>query len=98
MPAPGPRACAGHRRRFPSEKEIVVSEAAQAVQRTAKLSGPVSQFIAQKRKMLIDGKWVDAASGKTLDVYDPATGDVVAHVAEGDKEDIDRAVKSARKA
>ena len=75
-----------------------MSEAAQAVHPTAKLSGLVSQFIAQKRKLLIDGKWVDAASGKTFDVYNPATGDVIAHVAEGDKEDIDRAVKAARKA
>ncbi len=75
-----------------------MSEAAQAVHPTAKLSGLVSQFIAQKRKLLIDGKWVDAASGKTFEVYNPATGDVIAHVAEGDKEDIDRAVKAARKA
>src|SRR5450432_2542980 len=98
MPAPGPRSSAGHRRRFALEKEIVVSQAAQAGQATAKLSGPVRHFIAQTRKMLIDGKWVDASSGKTFDVYDPATGDVIAHVAEGDKEDIDRAVKAARKA
>ena len=30
------------------------------------VSEPVSQFIAKPRKMLIDGKWVDAASGKTF--------------------------------
>ena len=47
---------------------------------------------------MIDGKWLDAASGKTFEVYNPATGEVIAHVAEGDKEDIDRAVKAARKA
>ncbi len=56
----------------------------------------VSGFIAQPRKMLIGGKWLDAASGKTFPTYDPSTGDVLARVAEGDKEDIDRAVKSAR--
>jgi len=48
--------------------------------------------------MLINGKWVDAASGKTFPTYNPATGEVLAHVAEGDREDIDRAVRAARAA
>src|ERR1700688_3060193 len=48
--------------------------------------------------MLINGKWVEAASGKTFPTYNPATGEVLAHVAEGDREDIDRAVKAARAA
>ena len=48
--------------------------------------------------MFIDGKWVEAASGKTFPTYNPATGEVLAQVAEGDREDIDRAVKAARKA
>ncbi|MBA0773783.1 hypothetical protein Gotri_009036 [Gossypium trilobum] len=47
---------------------------------------------------LIDGKFVDAASGKTFPTYDPRTGDVISNVAEGDAEDIDRAVAAARKA
>ncbi|KDP31120.1 hypothetical protein JCGZ_11496 [Jatropha curcas] len=47
---------------------------------------------------LINGKFVDAASGKTFPAYDPRTGEVIAHVAEGDAEDIDRAVAAARKA
>src|ERR1700678_2786671 len=57
-----------------------------------------SGFVSQTRKMLINGKWVDAASGKTFATYNPATGEVLARVAEGDREDIDRAVKSARAA
>jgi phenylacetaldehyde dehydrogenase len=48
--------------------------------------------------MLIDGKWIEAASGKTFPTYNPATGDILAQVAEGDREDIDRAVKAARRA
>src|SRR5262245_25012511 len=48
--------------------------------------------------MLIDGKWVESASGKTFDTVNPATGAVLATVAEGDKEDIDRAVAAARRA
>ncbi|KAF3497027.1 hypothetical protein DY000_02055464 [Brassica cretica] len=49
-------------------------------------------------KLLIDGNFVDAASGKTFPTRDPRTGEVIAHVAEGDVEDINRAVKAARKA
>jgi phenylacetaldehyde dehydrogenase len=63
-----------------------------------KIAPEVSQFIARPRKLLIDGQWVAAASGKTFPVYNPATGEVMAQVAEGDKEDIDRAVRAARKA
>src|SRR5215475_8605589 len=50
------------------------------------------------KRMLIDGKWVEAASGKTFDSINPATGQVLAKVAEGDKKDIDRAVAAARRA
>jgi aldehyde dehydrogenase (NAD+) len=48
--------------------------------------------------MLIDGKWTDSASGKTFETLNPATGDVIARVAEGDKADVDKAVKAARRA
>jgi phenylacetaldehyde dehydrogenase len=58
----------------------------------------VTSFVAQKRKMLINGKWVDSASGKAFPTYNPATGEVLAMVAEGDREDIDRAVKASRAA
>jgi phenylacetaldehyde dehydrogenase len=58
----------------------------------------VSSFVARKQKLLINGKWVDSASGKTFPSYNPATGKVLANVAEGDREDIDRAVKAARAA
>lgn len=65
---------------------------------TAQLDQDVQRFIAQPRKMLINGKWVNAQSGKTFPVYNPATGAVMAQVAEGDKTDIDLAVRAARKA
>ncbi len=58
----------------------------------------VSKFISKTHKILINGKWVEAASGKTFPTYNPATGDVLSRVAEGDKEDINRAVKAARAA
>jgi phenylacetaldehyde dehydrogenase len=62
------------------------------------LDARVIHFIGKTSQILIDGKWSDAASGKTFDTYNPATGEVLARVAEGSREDIDRAVKAARKA
>ena len=58
----------------------------------------VASFLATPRKMLIGGHWVEAASGKTFATLDPASGDVLAEVAEGDKQDVDRAVRAARAA
>lgn len=46
---------------------------------------------------LIDGKLVQAASGKTFALYNPATGAVIANVPEGDKTDVDLAVAAARR-
>ena len=39
-----------------------------------------------------------SVSGKKFKTYDPRTGNVIAEVAEGDAEDINRAVAAARKA
>jgi aldehyde dehydrogenase (NAD+) len=52
----------------------------------------------RQTKMLIDGHWVDSASGRTFETLNPATGDVIAHVAEGEKADVDKAVAAARRA
>ncbi|MBS1913241.1 MAG: aldehyde dehydrogenase family protein [Bacteroidetes bacterium] len=49
-------------------------------------------------KMLIDGEWVDALSGKTFESRYPGSGEVIAHVAAGDAADVDRAVKAAQRA
>ncbi|MBI4694406.1 MAG: aldehyde dehydrogenase family protein [Gammaproteobacteria bacterium] len=58
----------------------------------------VEQFLGKPRPMLIGDEWVAAQSGKTFPVYNPATGEVIAQVAEGDKADVDLAVAAARKA
>jgi len=58
----------------------------------------VQAFLDENRKMLINGKWVDSASGKTFQSFNPATGTVLAEIAEGDREDINRAVSAARAA
>lgn len=49
-------------------------------------------------KLLINGEWSDAASGKTFAVRNPATAEVIAEVAEAGAEDADRAVRAARAA
>ena len=65
---------------------------------TVTLDRSVEEFIGAPRQMFINGQWTEAASGKTFDTPNPATGETLARVAEGDAEDINRAVKAARKA
>jgi len=62
------------------------------------LRSDVRDFVSRPRPLLIDGRFVEAASGKTFATHDPATGEVLAHVAEGGAEDVDRAVGAARRA
>ena len=64
------------------------------------ISDTVQSTLLQQQpiKMLIGGLWVDSASGKTFDTINPSTGEVLARVAEGESEDINRAVAAARKA
>jgi acyl-CoA reductase-like NAD-dependent aldehyde dehydrogenase len=52
----------------------------------------------QKYKMWIGGEWVEAASGKTFNTYNPANGDIIAEVPLAEKSDVDKAVAAARKA
>ncbi len=47
---------------------------------------------------MVLGQWVNAASGKTFETPNPATGETLAHIAEGDVEDINQAVRAARAA
>src|ERR1700721_4727369 len=63
-----------------------------------KLGKDSKAFLAKKHHMLIGGKWVEAKSGKTFEVEDPATQEVIAHVPAGDKADIDLAGAAARRA
>jgi aldehyde dehydrogenase (NAD+) len=52
----------------------------------------------KQTKLLINGVWQNAVSGKTFETLNPATGEVIAKVAEGDKADVDKAVAAARHA
>src|SRR5438270_13878451 len=48
-------------------------------------------------KNVVGGEWVDSASGETMEVLNPATGEAIAEVPRGTKEDADRAVEAAKK-
>ncbi len=61
-------------------------------------ASPAAAFMAQRKLMLIDGEWVDARSGNTFEVLDPADGEIVSHVPAGEAEDVELAVKAARAA
>jgi phenylacetaldehyde dehydrogenase len=62
------------------------------------LSRTVSQFVSGTKGLLISGGITPAASGKTFEVFDPSSGRLITRCAEGDREDIDRAVRSAHEA
>src|SRR5580692_8511888 len=64
----------------------------QAAVRTSPKSGVLDV------KLFIDGQYVDAIGGKTFDAVNPATGEVIARVAEADYGDVDLAVRAARRA
>src|SRR6201988_520098 len=69
-----------------------------AVVKEPQISRPVAQFIGSPKKLLIDGKWLPAASEVTFEVKNPASGALIARAAEGDKRDVDAAVRAARRA
>lgn len=62
------------------------------------LSAPPAKPAVRQTRLLIDNQWVDAADGREFETFDPATGQVIARVAEGKAADVDRAVKAARRA
>ena len=61
-------------------------------------SSAIRAFMARKPRLLINGEWVDARSDKTIAVFDPATGQEIARVADAGPEDVNRAVAAARAA
>jgi phenylacetaldehyde dehydrogenase len=65
---------------------------------TMTLDRNVESFIGAPRQLFINGQWCDAASGRTFETPNPATGETLARIAEGGAEDIDRAVRAARRA
>src|ERR1700677_409199 len=64
----------------------------------SRVNSKTAEFFSRQHRMLIDGRFVPAASGKTFPVYNPATGEEVARVPEAEAEDANRAVIAARRA
>ena len=50
----------------------------------SRINSKTAEFFSRQHRMFIDGRFVLAASGKTFPVYNPATGEVVAHVPEAE--------------
>ena len=51
-----------------------------------------------QHKMFVGGEWVESSSGETMEVLNPATGEVIAEVPRGTADDVERAVDAAKKA
>ena len=54
--------------------------------------------MAEHHRMFVDGEWIEAADGGTFTVSDPATGEVIADVADGGPAEALRAVEAAHRA
>src|SRR6185503_13376215 len=63
-----------------------------------KVSPALAAWLKKPKHNLIGGKWTAAASGKSLEVFNPADASVITRVPDSDKEDINRAVAAARRA
>ena len=74
------------------------SASLESATRGAKSSAALEFLKSSPKKLLINGKWVPSKSGKTFETLNPSNEQVLALVAEGDKADVDEAVKHARKA
>ncbi len=61
----------------------------------AGLDPRVVDFVSSPKRMFVDGRWVDSASGRTFETVDPATGQVITTVPHAGIEDVDRAVAAA---
>lgn len=66
-------------------------------------SGPIGSaaqkfLLGQAHQLLINGQWIDSASGDTFETADPATGKVIGYIQRGNGKDIDAAVEAARSA
>src|SRR6059036_1870617 len=62
------------------------------------MRGEMTTTAALRKQLFINGEWRDASSGKTIDVVNPATEEVIAEVASAEQGDVDAAVAAARAA
>ncbi|XP_063769948.1 aldehyde dehydrogenase 1A1 [Pseudophryne corroboree] len=65
---------------------------------TVKAPAPLSNLEIKYTKIFINNEWHNSVSGKKFPVLNPATGEKICEIEEGDKEDVNKAVKAAREA
>jgi len=63
-----------------------------------RLDPRVVEFVSTSKQMYVDGQWVDALSGRRFETVDPATEEVITTVPHSGVEDVDKAVRAARRA
>ncbi len=63
-----------------------------------KINSGIQAFLEKSHGHFIDGNWLDGAANKTIDVINPATGDVISSIQSGDESEVDLAVTAARRA
>ncbi|WP_054635870.1 aldehyde dehydrogenase family protein [Thalassobacillus sp. C254] len=68
------------------------------MEQTVELNPKVAKFLDGKKKLFINGQWVDSVNGRTFDTINPANGERLAEVSEAEAEDVNRAVEAARTA
>ena len=61
-------------------------------------SAAAKAFLARKPQLYINGEWVDSSHDKVLEVEDPSSGQIVAHIVDASDKDVDRAVAAAKAA
>ncbi|ACP21923.1 predicted Aldehyde dehydrogenase Aldedh (plasmid) [Sinorhizobium fredii NGR234] len=61
------------------------------------VSDATRRFLAKPQKMFIDGAWSDSSNGATFDIFEPSTGGLITRAPSGTPEDLDRAVRAARR-
>ena len=64
----------------------------------SKLPTPIKNPTIKYTKLFINNEFVDSESGKTFSTVNPATGEVICDLQEGDKADVDKAIKAAKAA
>ena len=65
---------------------------------SSKLPTPIKHPTIKYTKLFINNEFVDSESGKTFSTVNPATGEVICDLQEGDKADVDKAIKAAKAA
>jgi acyl-CoA reductase-like NAD-dependent aldehyde dehydrogenase len=63
-----------------------------------RVTEPAAKFAQGPHRLLIGGEWVDSSAGRTFATFDPGSGEEITQVAYAEAEDVDRAVKAARRA